>query len=94
MIWLARLDAPNDKSSRRYLWTEENDTVSILMYNKIGYFCGGQKLRKVDARMNWKEHRKRGWNVNFRKRDASRNATTAIQLEILRIKRDANDLAG
>jgi len=93
MMWIARLNAPDTKASRRYLWSEKHEIVSILEYNKIGYYTGGHRTLKVDARLDWKTYRKQGWIVNIRKHDADDNATTAIQLEIQSIRKLLNDLA-
>ena len=92
-MWIARLNAPDTKASRRYIWQTKHDVVSILSYNGIGYYIGGRRTLKVDARLDWKEHLKCGWTVEFRKRNAENNATTAIQLEIQSIRKWLNDLA-
>ena len=67
--------------------------TSGLIENGIGYFIGGRRTRKVDARLDWKEHLKCGWTIEFRKRDAENNATTAIQLEIQSIRKWLNDIS-
>ncbi len=93
MIWIARLNAPHDKGSRRYIWFEEHDVVSVLDYNKMGYFVGGRRFGKLNARSDWKAHLKHGWTVEFRKRDAENNATTAIGLEIQSLRNWLNDIS-
>ncbi len=93
MIWIARLNAPHDKASRRYLWSDSHEIVSVLEYNRIGYYTGGHRTLKALARIDWKEYLKHGWYIKIRKRDADDNPTTAIQLEIQEIRKWLNDLA-
>ncbi len=93
MWWIARLNDPNTKASRRYIWTDKHDFVSILEYNRVGYYTGGHRTKKVSARLDWKEHLKHGWTIKIRKKDAEDNATTAIGLEIQSIRNWLNKIS-
>ena len=93
MFWIARLNAPDDKRSRRYIWSVKHDFVSMLAYNKLGFFVGCFRTQKVSARLDWKEHLKHGWTVEFKKRNAENNATTAIGLEIQSIRKWLNEIS-